>query len=127
MLAQDTPPAPPPDGAQQGLPPGGRGNPAEREQRQLEMMTKQLSLTTDQQTQAKAILDDQQKQMMAARNSDSGGDPRAQMMSIRQASMARIRALLTDDQKTKFDAMQSRQRQRGPGGEGGPPPPPTSL
>jgi Spy/CpxP family protein refolding chaperone len=118
MQAQDT--------TQQGPPPGGRGNPAERQQRQLDMMTKALSLTPDQVTQVKAILDDQQKQMMAARNSDSGADPREAMMAIRKASNDKIKALLTDDQKPKFDEMMSQQRGRGGygGGQGGPPPPP---
>ena len=89
------------------------------------MMTKQLNLTPDQATQVKAILEDQQKQMMAARNSDSGADPREAMMAIRKASNDKIKALLTDDQKPKFDEMLAQQRQRGGGGgQGGPPPPP---
>lgn len=124
MLAQDTPPPPPPDGAQQGPPPGGRGTPEMRAHRELERLTKVLSLTEDQAAQVKAVLDDEQKQMEASRDSDSG-DPRARMMAIRQAGNTKIRALLTDQQKTKFDAIQSQQRQRG--GPGGPPPPPPSL
>ncbi len=117
MLAQDTSGAPQ---AQQG---GGRRNSAEMEQRRLDMMTRQLNLSPDQVTQVKAILDSESQQMAALREGgDAQGDRRSQMMSIRQASQAKIRATLTDDQKAKFDAMQERMRQRRGGGEGGPPP-----
>jgi Spy/CpxP family protein refolding chaperone len=46
------------------------------------------------------------------------------MMEIHKASQDKIRALLTDDQKTKFDALQAQMREhRGHGGDGPPPPP----
>ncbi|QHN02335.1 hypothetical protein FTO74_02325 [Granulicella sp. WH15] len=123
MLAQDASgaPAAQQDDQQQGR--GGRRNPAEMEQRRLDMMTRQLSLSPDQVTQVKALLDTESQQMSALRNGggDAQGDRRSQMMSIRQSTQAKIRATLTDDQKTKFDAMQARMQQRR-GGEGGPPP-----
>jgi protein CpxP len=129
MLAQDAGSPPPPPQGGQGM--GGR-NPAEMEQRRLDMMTRQLSLSPDQVTQVKAIMDSQSQQMTALR--DGGGPPtgaqREQMMAIRQASNAKIRALLTDDQKTKFDAMEARMqnRQRGGGSDTPPsPPPPPSF
>lgn len=119
-LAQDTAPS--------GPPPGGRGfgGPG-MGARQLEMLTRRLSLTTDQQTQVKAILDDNQKQMEALRNdtSTSREEKRPKMMAIRKSSDDKIRATLTDDQKTKFDAMQAEMRERmGRRGDGPPPPPP---
>jgi Spy/CpxP family protein refolding chaperone len=49
------------------------------------------------------------------------------MMSIRQTAQNNIRNILTDDQKTKFDAMQARMRDRREEHEQGdqaPPPPP---
>jgi periplasmic protein CpxP/Spy len=49
------------------------------------------------------------------------------MMAIHQASQDKIRAVLTDDQKTKFDAMQAEmkaRRESHEGGQGAPPPPP---
>jgi periplasmic protein CpxP/Spy len=47
-------------------------------------------------------------------------------MEIRKASQDKIRALLTDDQKTKYDALQAEMRERMQNrGNGGPPPPPT--
>jgi periplasmic protein CpxP/Spy len=119
MLAQD-PPAP---AAQQGMR-GGRGG------NQVEMLTKRLDLTPDQVTQVKAIDDDQMKQSAAVRNDSSLEQDarRSKMMDIRKASQDKIRAVLTDDQKTKYDAlleeMKNRQGQRGGGGGGAAAPPP---
>jgi Spy/CpxP family protein refolding chaperone len=96
---------------------------------QVEFLTKKLNLTPDQVTQVKAIEDDSRKQMMALREDTSiaGADKRAKMMDIHKAAQDKIRALLTDDQKTKYDALQAEMRERMEnrhGGPGGPPPPP---
>jgi Spy/CpxP family protein refolding chaperone len=125
-LAQDTPP--PPQG--QGGPPHGggmgmRGN-------NVEFLTKKLNLTPDQVTQVKAIDADTMKQAEAVRadTSIAGPDKRTKMMDIHKASEAKIRALLTDDQKTKYDALQAEMRDRmqnRQGGPGGPPPPPPTT
>jgi protein CpxP len=127
MLAQDNAAPPPPQG-QMGSGPGGGGR-GHMEERQLEMMTKKLNLTPDQVTQVKAIDDDAMKQAMLVRNDASVEQPakRAKMMSIHQAAQDKIRAVLTDDQKTKYDAMQAEmkaRRESHEGGQGGPPPPP---
>lgn len=78
------------------------------------MLTKQLNLTADQQTQVKAIDDDTRSQMMAIRNdtSMSKADKRSKMMDLHKSSNDKIRAVLTDDQKTKFDAMQAKMQER---------------
>jgi len=96
---------------------------------QVEFLTKKLNLTPDQVTQVKAIEDDSRKQMMALREDTSiaGADKRAKMMDIHKAAQDKVRALLTDDQKTKYDALQAEMRERmenRQGGPGGPPPPP---
>ncbi len=123
VLAQDTPP-PPPQG--QGGPGGpGRGGP----ERQLDMMTKQLNLTPDQVTQIKTIQADGRSKMMALREdtSMSQDDKRSKMMSMRQDEQSKVRGVLTDDQKTKYDAMLKQMQEHrggGYGGNGGPPPPP---
>ena len=99
------------------------------EGRQLEMLTQKLNLTADQQTKVKAIDEDAGKQMMAVRNdtSLSQEDRRAKMMDIRKSSQEKIRGILTDDQKTKYDAMQAemreRMKQRQQGGADAPAPP----
>lgn len=82
--------------------------------RQLEMLTEKLNLTADQQTQVKAIDEDNMKQMMAVRNdtSLSQDDRRSKMMDIRKTSQDKIRGILTDDQKTKYEALQAEMRQK---------------
>lgn len=116
----DQPPASP-NGSPQGQ---MRGPNAERE---LGQLTQTLSLTPDQQTQIKALLQERRGKMEALR---SGENPptREQMQAIRKDTDAKISALLNDDQKTKFAAWQQQRMEhgRGPGGPGGdqPPPPP---
>lgn len=135
VVAQETSAPPPAAGAQQGTPgPGmnGRPGPGRMQQRQLEMMTKELNLTPEQVDQVKGIQADSMKQMMAVRDDSSvkPEDRRSKMMEIRQSTHEKIRGLLTDEQKTKFDAMQGRMMggPRGPNGSAGPgqttPPPP---
>ena len=91
------------DAAPSGPPPGGRMGPPNPE-RQLEMLTKRLNLTSDQQPQVKAILEDESTQMQTLRNdtSLSQDDRRSKMMSIRKSSQDKIRGMLTDEQKTKY-------------------------
>ena len=133
MRAQDNTGNPPAAQPGPGGPGGhrGHGDPAQMEQRRLDMMTKHLNLTPDQVTQVKAIMDDSHTQMTALRNSDAsatggptGGptqDQRAKMALIRQTEQTKIRTVLTDDQKSKFDAMQAQAREHRH--NDGPPPP----
>ena len=118
VWAQADQPPGPPDGQMRG-----RGPNAERE---LGRLTQTLSLTPDQQTQVKALLQERRGKMEALR---SGENPpsREQMQAIRKDTDAKISELLNDDQKTKFAAWQQRMQGRGPGGGPGgeqPPPPP---
>jgi Spy/CpxP family protein refolding chaperone len=103
----------------------------------MEEMVKQLNLTPDQTTQFKAIMLDQRTKMEALRSdtSDSKRDRRKQMMSIHEEEVAKIHAILTPEQKTKYDAMQAQMRdqmrdqmreRRRDGGDPPPPPPPPS-
>jgi protein CpxP len=123
-MAQDPAAPPPPQGQagpRHGGPGGMRGN-------QVEFLTKKLDLTPDQVTQVKAIDEDTWKQMKALHEdtSTAGPDKRAKMMDIHKASQDKIRALLTSDQKTKYDALEAQMREHrgGHGGGDGPPPPP---
>jgi Spy/CpxP family protein refolding chaperone len=121
--AQD-PSAPPPQG--QG-PRGGRGD---MRGHQVEFLTEKLNLTPDQVTQVKAIDADTWKQAKAVREDTTlaEADKRTKMMEMHKASQDKIRALLTPDQQTKFDALQAEMKTRMENrrGQGGPPPPPST-
>ena len=123
LVAQDGPPPPPQGGSAEGRP-----DPAQMQARRLQMMTKQLHLTPDQVTQIQAIDTDSTTQMRALRDdtTTAPADKHAKMMEIRKASNEKTRAVLNDDQKAKFDAMQARRHERHnpDGGADGPPPPP---
>jgi Spy/CpxP family protein refolding chaperone len=84
------------------------------QERQLEMMTTQLNLTPDQVSKIKAIHSDTDKQMMALRDdtSTAQADRREKMMAIRKDAQTKIRAVLTDEQQTKYDAMMAKMRER---------------
>ena len=125
--AADQPPGPPP-GAH------WRGPGVERE---LDHLSRILSLTPEQQTQVKNLLLAQRQQMQALRtepqpDAQAGAAPappnREKMEAIRTDTDSKIDALLNDDQKTKFAAWQQQRKQmmerhRGPGGDQAPPPP----
>ncbi len=113
---------------------GHRGGNPERE---LQRLTERLQLTTDQQTQVKNLLAERRQEMEELRKSSSGGDAsaqaatpsREQMEAIRSGTDTKISALLNEDQKAKFAALQQErkarmERRQGPGSDNPPPPPP---
>jgi Spy/CpxP family protein refolding chaperone len=110
MLAQE-PSAPPP---QQQAPQGQPGGWQRRENHHLEYLTKALNLTPDQVSQVKTIQENTRQQMMALHQDTTipGADKRAKMMSLHQTEQTNIKAVLNDDQKSRFDAMQARMRER---------------
>lgn len=104
-------------------------------ERQLEHLTRVLSLSPDQQTQVKAILTEQRGKMEAMRRSsatsDAQGAPpnREQMETVRNDTDTKISALLNDEQKTKYAAWQQQRKERMERRGGGPdgPPPPSGI
>ncbi|HUI42023.1 MAG TPA: hypothetical protein VL523_08650 [Terriglobia bacterium] len=136
--AQDTPQGNPPPPAQAGqVGPRGRmgGGPRMTPDEQLQRMSERLNLTEDQKSQIKPMLEDRQKQMESLRadTSLSQEDRRAKMHSMMQDFHTKVSAVLTDEQKQKFEEMQQRQgrgrggmrgQQGAPGAAGTPPPPP---
>jgi periplasmic protein CpxP/Spy len=93
-------------------------------------LSQTLNLTDDQKGQVKTILEDRQQKMQSLRSDSTLSEPdrRSKMHSIMQESNDKIRALLNDDQKQKFDQMQKRGHERmhnpnsnpNPGGEANP-------
>jgi len=130
--AQDTPPPPMPErsqGAPQG--PGGPGGPGRGgmmdPERRTQMMKERLGLSDAQAAQVKAVLVDERSKGQALM-ADQTGDResmRPKMEAIRKDSETRIAAILTPDQKAKWEELRAQQQRRGPGGPppGGTPPP----
>jgi Spy/CpxP family protein refolding chaperone len=123
VFAQETsqPQQPPPGQGQWGG--HGRGMDPDH---QLEHLTKALSLTADQQGQIKPILVDRQQKMQALfqNQSLSREDRRSQMQAIHQDTETKINAVLNDEQKQKYQAMQAERGRHGgpgPGGDNGAP------
>lgn len=87
----------------------------------VKQLTKQLDLNSDQQKQVRGILQDQLDQMNKLRDDTSTPreEKRSKMMQIHQSATDKIRGVLTDDQKKKFDTLQQQQRERFQRHEGG--------
>jgi periplasmic protein CpxP/Spy len=92
---------------------------------QVSILSDQLNLTKDQQSKVRSILVDQHEQAMTLvkDNTLSREDKIAKIHSLREGTISKVRGVLTDDQKPKFDAMvqqqDERMRQREQGGPGG--------
>jgi periplasmic protein CpxP/Spy len=111
VMAQDAS-APPPQQGDSGQS-GGRPSPEQMVARQLQHLTKALSLTPDQATQIKPILQNQMTQMTALRQNTETPqmDKRQQMMQIHSDAQTKIRAVLTSDQQPKYDALLAQEQQ----------------
>jgi len=132
-----------PDGPPPGPPPDqpGQMERGPNPERQLKMLTKLLTLTPDQQTGVKSVLEQSATEMKALRakqdaasqGSESRESRRALMeqgRQIREETNTKINALLDDNQKKTFadwnEKREERMRNRHNGGDQGsePPPPP---
>ena len=108
--AEDTPPKPDAKhGPRQGGPggPGGRGD-------MMKKMAEELNLTDDQKEKLKPIMKEQGEKMKALfdDSSISQEDKRAKMKELREANATKIKAILTPEQTTKFEAMQKENQER---------------
>jgi Spy/CpxP family protein refolding chaperone len=79
---------------------------------ELQRLDKTLKLTDDQKKQIKAILEDREQKMQSLRSDTSLSQQErwSKMRSAREDSNSKIRDLLNDDQKKKFDEMQQHER-----------------
>jgi Spy/CpxP family protein refolding chaperone len=83
-------------------------------------LTTDLSLTDDQQTKVKAIVADSHTKMQAIKGDTTLTDDqkKAKGKDIRDAQTAAIKAILTPDQATKYDALQQKWQANRKGGQG---------
>jgi periplasmic protein CpxP/Spy len=121
-IAQDPSTPPPQDHGPRYGGPGGGGH-------RLEFLTKKLNLTPDQVTQIKAIDADTWNQMKALHENTSiaEADKHTQMAAIHKTSQGKFLAVLTDDQKTQYAALEEQMKDHRGNHGGGPPPPPPQL
>ena len=99
-----------------------QGRPQRSPEEQAAQMKTTLGLNDDQTAKITTIY----KAQAASRDSlqKAGGDMRTGFAPIRTATNAKIKAILTADQATKFEAMSQRGGRGGNGGGGGGTPPP---
>jgi periplasmic protein CpxP/Spy len=108
--------APPSQTAPQGQT-GSNANPQPNQaQGQERSIEDELQLTPDQKQKIAAIVDDENKQIVAVRDDSSlSMDQKIQKArSIRQAGAPKIKAVLTPEQLQKLSAIQDRARQQQP-------------
>lgn len=81
---------------------------------QVKILADQLNLNADQQSKIKSVLVDQHEQAMAlVQDSTMPREDKLQKIhSLRETTISRVRQLLNDDQKTKFDQMIEQQNER---------------
>ncbi len=100
---------------------GQQLTPEERAARQTQLYKEQLALTDEQATKLEEITTKASEAMMAARNEQNADrqERMKRMQAILQTQNSEIMAILTDEQKKKFETMVAEQRTRG--GQGGRP------
>ncbi len=81
---------------------------------QVSRLDQELNLTDAQKPKVKAALEGQRSQMQTVMQdtSMSRDDKMAKMKDIHESTTGKINDVLTDDQKTKFAALQEKQKQR---------------
>jgi protein CpxP len=103
---------------------GGGGRNQMTPEARVAAIDKAVTLTDDQKTKITALYTADAKKMADLRAAQDP-DMRTKMTAMRTDENTQIKALLTDDQKPKFDAYLAAMPQgRGGGGGGTPPPPP---
>ncbi|HEV3039128.1 MAG TPA: hypothetical protein VHA33_15215 [Candidatus Angelobacter sp.] len=86
--------------------------PAASVEEQLKNLSAQLSLTEEQRAAIKPILEDERQQLLAKDDSLSREDRITNKRRIRESAGSKIRELLNDEQKTKFDQLEKDRRAR---------------
>lgn len=77
----------------------------------IAILGKNLDLTEAQRSAVKRILEQRQQQTLRIRNSEAPGNVRiGQFRALQDSTINQIRAVLTDEQKKKYDPLISRRR-----------------
>ncbi|MDR1097557.1 MAG: hypothetical protein LBL57_05445 [Tannerella sp.] len=100
---------------------GGRGMSEEERAKRYDELKKELSLTDQQVDSLKAIDQELFTKMREVRekNGDNREKNREDMRKLTDKRNERVKAILTEEQYTKYQKMEEQRRQRNPGGGGG--------
>ena len=100
--------------AQQGTPTTAKHMHAIDPQQQLDHLTKQLQLTSDQQAKILPLLQQRDQQLQSLRDDSSlkPADRRTKAMSIMQDTNQQVDAVLTEPQRAKAKAMREKAMER---------------
>ena len=106
---------------------GGGGDPQQRVERQLDMLTEELSLSDEQRTQLEPVLLDTARKIQAAFNSSDGDRDamRESMRTIHRENQKKVAAILDDRQMTRYREILEEHRKskgRSKGNQGARPP-----
>jgi HlyD family secretion protein len=99
--------APPAAGSSPPSPPGPSASSVSPGQ-VLERLKKELKLTAEQQTNISRILKDAQAQIQAAGKAGGPDEARAKAKELRTGNRIKIRSILMEEQKKRYDAMEQR-------------------
>jgi Spy/CpxP family protein refolding chaperone len=88
------------------------GGPVASVEDQMKNLSAQLNLTEEQRAQIKPILEDERQQLLMKDDSLSREDRITNKQRIRERAGSKIRDLLNDEQKTKFDQLEKERRAR---------------
>ncbi len=102
------------NGSQQAGQEGGFHHGPPSPEQELAHMTKALDLTGDQQTQLKPILQNRRDQLQQLRQDSSTpkSDKYAKMKALDEESNSKVEAVLTPEQKTKYESMVAKRHQQ---------------
>ncbi|MBN2636676.1 MAG: hypothetical protein JXR61_10435 [Prolixibacteraceae bacterium] len=104
---------------------GGNFDPAAMVDRQIEQMKETLTLTTEQETKLREVLQQNSAEMQNMMQNMQGGGGmegmREQMQQMREKQNEKMKSVLTDEQWETYQAQQAEMgSRRGQGGFGGP-------
>lgn len=108
LAAQQTPGANPPSAPMQP-----QAHRTMDPQKQLDRLSKRLTLSADQQNQILPILTDRQQQIAAIENDTSLDQKQrhAKMKAVREDSESKLRSVLNDNQRAAYDQMRQQARE----------------
>ena len=116
-------PGPPPPDAMEAPPPTAM-RPRLNVEKELARLSKRYALSDDQKAQVRIILLDEKRKMDALFEDTSGGSEQsfAKIIAIREDQTSRISAVLTPDQRAKFEKDTKKEQPFPDGQPPGPPP-----